>query len=307
MSDAEAPIIGIDIGGTKCALSTLNNGRVVEVERFATGSPGETLPRIYGWLENHTDPETPPKIGISCGGPLDESRGLILSPPNLPGWDAVPIVEEIEKRTGGQARLMNDANAGALAEWRFGAGKGARHLVFLTCGTGFGAGLVLNGQIYSGANGNAGEIGHVRLSPEGPVGYGKAGSAEGWCSGGGLTQYAQAHAAALRKALSLPEGTDIVARHVGEAAALGCPEALELLTTFGQRLGQTLSILIDLLNLDTIVIGSIFVRCESWLRPPMEAVIAQEALPQNAAACRIVPAALGEAIGNYAAIAAAPE
>ena len=304
---ADAPLIGIDIGGTKCAISTLRDGLVVEEERFATGSPAETLPRIYLWLETHADLTNPPRIGISCGGPLDESKGLILSPPNLPGWDAIPIVEELEKRTGGRARLMNDANAGALAEWRFGAGQGARNLAFLTCGTGFGAGLVLDGRIYSGANGNAGEIGHLRLTPDGPVGYGKAGSAEGWCSGGGLTQYAQAHAAALRKALSLPDDTAIVARHVGEAAAIGCPEALELLTVFGQRLGQALALLIDLLNLDTIVIGSIFVRCERWLRPPMEAVIAKEALPQNAAACRLVPATLGEAIGNYAAIAAAPE
>ncbi len=116
---------------------------------------------------------------------------MILSPPNLPGWDQIPITEWVRDATGLPAWLLNDADAGALAEWRFGAGRGCQNMVFLTFGTGFGAGLILNGRLYSGIDDGAGEIGHVRISPTGPVGYGKAGSLEGFCSGGGIAQLAR--------------------------------------------------------------------------------------------------------------------
>ena len=97
-------------------------------------------------------------MGISCGGPLDASSGVILSPPNLPGWDNVKIVQMIEEKFGVPCGLQNDANACALAEWRFGAGKGTKNMIFLTFGTGMGAGLILDGKLYAGTNGMAGEI-----------------------------------------------------------------------------------------------------------------------------------------------------
>src|SRR5690606_15592063 len=129
-------------------------------------------------------------IGISCGGPLDSRRGVILSPPNLPGWDRIPVVEVFQQAFKVPVALQNDANAGALAEWLWGAGRGSHNMIFLTFGTGMGAGLILNGQLYSGTNDLAGEVGHIRLAPDGPVGYGKAGSFEGFCSGGGIKQLA---------------------------------------------------------------------------------------------------------------------
>lgn len=127
-------------------------------------------------------------VGISCGGPLDPVRGIIQSPPNLPGWCDVPITEIVRAKTGVPVFLQNDANACALAEWRFGAGRGTQNMVFLTFGTGLGAGIIVNGGILNGASGMAGECGHVRLASDGPVGYGKAGSFEGFCSGGGLAR-----------------------------------------------------------------------------------------------------------------------
>ena len=122
--------IGIDIGGTKCAVILGDeNLNIIKKVRFDTTTRDETLERIYSEVAEL------PKcrgIGISCGGPLDEERGVILSPPNLPGWDEVHIVEELERRFGMPAALVNDANACAIAEYSFGAGKGSRNMVFLT-------------------------------------------------------------------------------------------------------------------------------------------------------------------------------
>ncbi len=298
-------ILGLDIGGTKCAVSVLDPEQgVVEVLRIPTTTKDETLGRLYQELASQSA-TCPVVVGISCGGPLDEVNGLICSPPNLPDWENVPIVAEVTECVGGPAFLMNDANAGTLAEWIDGAGQGAQHMAFLTCGTGLGAGLILNGQLYSGRSGQAGELGHLRLTPEGPVGYGKAGSAEGWCSGGGLAHMAEEVGPSLRETLNLPAGHPLTARHVGEAAAAGNPEALHLFETFGRRLGLTLSLLIDLLNLDTIVIGSLFARCEKWIRPAMEDCLRQESLPSSLQDCRICASQLGESIGNVAAIRAA--
>ena len=188
--------IGYDIGGTKCAVSL---GRVegermkiLDKAQFPTqGAPEDVLSQMADCAEGLLKKRglsfrDVASAGISCGGPLDSVRGVVLSPPNLPGWDAIPAVEILEKRTGVSTKLQNDANACAVAEWKFGAGRGSRNMVFLTFGTGLGAGLILDGRLYCGASDMAGEVGHIRLAEDGPVGYGKPGSAEGFCSGGGI-------------------------------------------------------------------------------------------------------------------------
>jgi glucokinase len=298
-------VIGIDIGGTKCALSLLGNGgEIHEIERFPTLDLTGTLARFKDAIAC-AQPGPEPLFGISCGGPLDTGRGLILSPPNLPGWDRVPIAEELTATFGGRAFLMNDANACALAEWQFGAGRGCRNMIFLTCGTGMGGGLILNGQLYEGATGNAGEVGHIRLSTEGPLGYGKAGSFEGFCSGGGIARLARSRLSSeAGPAWAFPP-ENISARKIAEAAFQGEPLAREILGEAGRRLGQGLAILIDTLNPERIVIGGIFPRCRELLAPSMEAALKKETLASSLAACAIVPALLGETIGSHGAIAAA--
>src|SRR6185312_2481782 len=184
-------IIGLDIGGTKCAVSVPDGAdRVREVARFATTDVRGTLDRFYVEIAK-LKPGRGTVFGVSCGGPLDSKQGLILSPPNLPGWDRIAICALLTEKFGGRAFLMNDANACALAEWQFGAGRGCQSMMFLTMGTGMGAGLILDGHLYEGITGNAGEVGHMRLAPDGPVGFGKAGSFEGFCSGGGIAQIAR--------------------------------------------------------------------------------------------------------------------
>lgn len=304
-------LMGIDIGGTKCAVTVgTHTGEVVAKERIPTTDVETTLKAIQKSIGRFRDTYEIEACGISCGGPLDEREGLILSPPNLPGWDEIPIVGMVSYELDYiPVALRNDANACAMAEWRFGAGKGTENMVFLTFGTGLGAGIILGGRLISGTNGNAGEAGHLRLRKNGPVGYGKEGSFEGFCSGGGLAQLGRM-AADEAKAQGTPVPWDapkIDVATMAEAARQGDPFAKGVFELCGRRLGEGLAVLVDLLNPERIVIGSIFARCEDLLRAPMEETLRREALPEALKVCTVVPAALGEAIGDQAALAVAME
>lgn len=314
-------IAGLDIGGTKCAVSLGRTGtdgvELLARESFPTPtSPAAALEQLGAMLERllaeHAG-ETLAAIGISCGGPLDSARGLVLSPPNLPGWDGIDAVGPFRRRFGVPVALQNDANACALAEWKWGAGRGCRHMVFLTFGTGMGAGLILNGQLYAGANDMAGEIGHMRMEPDGPVGYGKAGSFEGFCSGGGIAQLAATMAAEqLRSGGEAPafcrsesELAHITTLKVAEAAQQGDSLALRIFRIVGDQLGKGLAVLVDVLNPERIVIGSIYGRQQSLLEPVMMESLRRESLAIALSACRIVPAGLGERVGDFAAMSVA--
>lgn len=311
-------ILGFDIGGTKCAVTTAcwdgENIRLLRKDSCPTDltiAPEQMIGKLMAMADAILE-DTPDAIGVSCGGPLNSQTGVILGPPNLPGWDHVKITAQLEAHYGIPAKLQNDANACAVAEWKFGAGKGCRNMVFMTFGTGLGAGLILDGRLYCGTNDNAGEAGHIRLAPTGPVGYGKAGSFEGFCSGGGLAQLG--HAIAVEKAkegicpLYYKEGMtpkDITAKSIAEAAYAGDETAKEVYRICGEHLGKGLSILIDILNPERIILGSIFTRCTDLIWPAARQVIAREALSPAAECCQVLPAALGEHIGDYAAIATA--
>jgi glucokinase len=316
---AEKVWVGVDIGGTKTAV-------------VVSAAP----PEIAGRKEFATEPENGPEralkhiaasirellseagatgihaIGVSCGSPLDRVRGIIQQPPNLPTWIDVPIKARLEKEFGALCSLENDANAGAVAEYRHGAGQGSRTMIFVTMGTGFGAGVVIEGRLFHGVTDSAGEIGHVRLTRKGPVGYNKAGSVEGWASGGGIAQVAReavqkAESEGIKTALSAVLETTgrVSAKDIAEAAERGDSVALEILRQTGERTGEALAILIDLFNPDRIVMGGIAMRLGDLIFAPARQVIAREALPHAAAVCRIVGAQLNERIGDVAAICVA--
>lgn len=302
--------IGIDIGGSKCAVILGNeNGTVIKKIRFDTGSPNETLNRI---ISETAEIGSASAIGISCGGPLNSAKGIIMSPPNLVGWDDIHIVKMLEDKLGIPAFLQNDADACALAEWRFGAGVGTQNMVFLTFGTGLGAGLILNGALYTGACGCAGEVGHIRLADYGPVGFGKQGSFEGFCSGSGIAQLGQTMAREMfQQGLHpsfCPSPDDINAinaKTIAEYAADGCEDAVAVYTQSAKMLGKGLAVIIDILNPEMIVIGSVFARCESLFRDEMQKYIDSECLALSSRTCKVVPALLGESIGDVAAISVA--
>lgn len=303
--------IGIDIGGTKCAvLLGDENGKIIKKIRFETVGKDETLSKIFAAVAEMGPCSS---IGISCGGPLDEKNGIILSPPNLPGWDEVHIVDMLQERFGVPAKIMNDANACAIAEWKFGAGVGTENMIFMTFGTGLGAGLILNGKLYAGSTGFAGEVGHIRLAEFGPAGYGKCGSFEGFCSGGGLREIGRTIA---REYIQRGETPSFIANasletftvaEMAAAARSGDACAIEAFKTCSQMLGKGLAIVCDILNPEVVVIGSVYARCRDLMENDTRYWLEKEALPAVASNVKILPAALGEQIGDLAAISVAME
>jgi glucokinase len=311
--------LGLDVGGTKCSVVVGDNTFAIKKKIvFETRTERGYQLILSDFKDNirlllrEFQGFNLKRIGISCGGPLDSKKGLINSPPNLPGWDRVPVIKIFSEEFGVETALQNDANACALAEWLMGAGRGTSNMIFLTFGTGMGGGLILNGRLYSGTNDLGGEVGHIRLAKDGPVGFGKAGSFEGYCSGGGIAQLAKSVVSErLKKGMPVdfcPTAdriSEIDTRMVAQAAVAGDPVAYEIIRTSSEYLGQGLSILIDILNPECIVIGSIYARNELLFKSLIEPVLRREAIPAALEVCRIVPAELGDSIGDYAALCVA--
>lgn len=280
--------LGIDIGGTKCAVVLGNeNGEIYKKISFETTDYETTISKILKICDELFE-ENVLAIGVSCGGPLNSKRGVILSPPNLPGWDNVPIVDILKNKYNRPAFLNNDANACAIAEWKWGNAKGYDNVVFLTCSTGMGAGLILNGMPYSGSCDMAGEVGHIRLHSRGHIGYHKKGSFEGCCSGGGIAQYGI--------------GT---AKEIAQAAQNGDKVAIECYKKFGWDLGRGIAYIVDILNPEVVVIGSIYQRAQDLIEKYMYQTLNKEALHESLAGLKILPAKLGDNIGDMAALGVA--
>jgi glucokinase len=301
-------IVGLDIGGTKTAVVLGDRwGRTLDRVEFATHTEWGFRP-VFEELCRHLDDvrsraqeagRPPGAVSVSIGGPLEIEPGIIHSPPNLPGWDNIPLKRMLAERFGLPVYVEHDGNAGALAEWYFGAARGARNVIFLTMGTGFGGGLILNGQLYRGTCDLAGEVGHLRLADDGPVAYGKPGSWEAFCAGAGI-----ARLAARRFPKRWAEGR-VTARDIADLAGAGDPDALAVLAETGRWLGRGLAMLLDVLNPEVIVIGSLAVRLGELVLAPARDELRREALPGAVAACRILPAALGERLGDVASLCAA--
>lgn len=306
-------IIGIDIGGTKTSVSLSDYElNIINKEKFKTSSSLKTLNKIleiikeyklkYGEISN---------IGISCGGPLSSSKGVIICPPNLPNWKNIEIVKFFYDNLNIPVKLENDANACAIAEYLWGAGKNANNMAFLTFGTGLGAGLILNNKLYRGSSDMAGEIGHIRLNETGPTGYNKAGSFEGFCSGGGIAELCKIRMQEKRENESVREFIELVndrtvsAEILADAVKFGNKFAISIFEESAFYLGKGISILIDILNLDKIIIGGIYSRMESFFRNIVLSVIKEEALKYSADFCSIEPSFFGEKIGDYSALAVA--
>ena len=310
--------IGVDIGGTKTAVVISSEPPAmlerIEFPTLPAQGPERAIELIKQSIHKLIESSGISTaalggIGVSCGGPLDQAAGVIQAPPNLATWVDVPITSILSDEFGLPCRLENDANAGAVAEHRFGAGQGTNHMIFLTMGTGFGAGIITDGRLLSGARGQAGEIGHVRLTASGPTGYNKDGSVEGWVSGGGIAQVAYREVgAAMRSgeisvlADELQANGTLTGKDIADAATKGDILAHRLIHSTGLRLGEALAILVDLFNPERIVIGGLAMRLGESLLAPARQVMHREALPASAKICQVVPAALGEQIGDVSAI-----
>lgn len=262
-------ILGIDVGGTKTAvLLGTREGEVLQRREFPSQAQRGFQALYDDIVACAADFGGYAEIGVSIGGPVDWQRGIVQSPPNLPGWDDIPLSTLLGERFGKPCYVEHDGKTGALAEWMFGAGRGCSDMVFLTLGTGLGAGVIANGQLLRGAANCAGEVGHWRIADDGPPAYGKRGSWEGLSSGSGLAQH-------------------------GDIALAG------------RALGKGLALLIDLLAPERIVLGNLARRLGGAFVDPALDVIREEALPALARRCSVVVSELGDAIGDVAALSAA--
>jgi glucokinase len=300
-------IIGFDVGGSKIAVVEGGNDATI-YQRAAipdhVGKPlAETLDAMCAAAvqlraQAETAGRTVGAVSVSIGGPLEIERGVILSPPNLPGWDSVPLKDILAERLGLPVYVEHDGNAGALAELVFGAGVGKRNVIFLTLGTGLGAGIILDGSIYRGTTDTAGEVGFIHVADDTPVAYGKAGTWEGVCSGAGLVKLAHWRYPGRWSEDVTPR--DLIAEALG-----GMSEAEALVAEMGEWLGKGCAILVNTLNPQTIIVGTLGVVLGERLLAPARRALAEYALPVSAAACEMVPSRLGDSLGDIAALMAA--
>jgi len=307
-------LLGFDIGGTKmAAVLGTTEGEIVDRRQFPSSCTPESardqfITHARALIAAHPD-LTIRACGISSPGPMSSSRGLLLDPPNMPGWRNVPMKQWVIEALNLPTAMENDANAGALAEWRWGFRSEVRNLIYLTCGTGMGSGLILDGRLYRGREDLAGEVGHIRLRPLGPVGFYKAGSLEGLTAGPAL-----GHLARLRRQErhppsrldTLPE-LEVTGQTVGEAALAGDALAQEVVLESAGYLGEACALLIDLLNPERISLGSTARRLGSFYIEAVRAAARREAIPAAFEACTIDGARLGERVQDLAAIAIARE
>ncbi|MGL5903376.1 MAG: ROK family protein [Cetobacterium sp.] len=309
--------IGIDIGGTKIATVVADeNFNILNKMKFLTNevkAPMKTIEKIIENIKSQIlflkiEEDEILGIGISCGGPLNSKEGIILSPPNLPGWDRIEIVKILKKSFETKVYLQNDANASALAEWKLGSGKGSENMIFLTFGTGMGAGLILNNKHYSGKQDCAGEVGHIKLSENGPIGFGKKGSFEGYCSGSGIVKLGKifleeevrvGYSGVLKEKY---QNNSVEAKDILKLASEGEILSKKIVQQSAKKLGEGLAILIDMLNPEVIVIGSIYSRCENLFENEVKTILEKECLTLSLDNCKILPAKLNENVGDLAAL-----
>ncbi|HXH23464.1 MAG TPA: ROK family protein [Dehalococcoidia bacterium] len=298
----EGLIGAIDLGGTKIlSIVAGEDMRVVGRDQRPTGAddgPESVLERMVESLRAAAAGRPLRAIGVSTPGPCDVERGMVTNAPNLPGWREIPLARRMSEAFGLPAWIENDANAAAIAEHRLGSGRGKSHLVLVALGTGIGGGLIIDGRIYHGASGAAGEIGHMQLVPGGPpCGCGRYGCLEALASGSALARTAAAlvdlfpHSVLGR--ISREEGTPPSALTLETAAARGDPHARHAIHQAGLYLGAGLTNLVDIFNPEVVAISGNLRKLDGYLSTAID-VVRREAFRQAARDARIVETELGD-------------
>lgn len=295
--------LGLDIGGTKSAaiIGTSSGNLPERIEWLSNAKSGheQMLAGIIGNAEKMIVkyPEIS-SIGVSIGGPMDAKNGIIQSPPNLPGWDNIPLKRILEEKLSLPVHVDHDAGACTLAEYYWGSAKGLHSVVYLTCGTGFGIGIVIDGKIYYGAQGHNCEIGHARYAAEGPVAFGKAGSFESYCAGASLGKIASWK---FPDVWSKPPTSE----EIGKLAEAGNCEALQVVEINARAVGMACSLIADMLYPDIIILGSLANHLGKRWIDKVKSVFHDEVLLDAGKVCKITPSVLGKQLQDYSAIAVA--
>ena len=314
MPDLSRPVGAIDLGGTsvRAAVVDANGG----VAGFVSGSteasrgPDAVIERIVATLHDalaraSVDISELVAVGIGAPGPLDWETGVIHEAPNLPGWRDVPLVARVAEAAGLPTFLENDANAAALAECQYGVGRGSRNMLYVTVSTGVGGGLILDGDLWHGAHGSAGEFGHMTVDFDGPLcDCGNRGCVEVLASGPDIAAWVGEQIAASRASV-LAGRSDLTGRDVVEAAQQGDELAVCALARAGRAVGFGVINVAHLVNLDMAVIGGGIANAGALLFDPLRATVRPHLLESTAPNLRIEPWSLGENVGLLGAAAAA--
>jgi len=264
-------VVGVDIGGTKVAAGLVDrNGEIktqIRTPMMARGEGSEGLAAVVAAIDLLLDHDVKARplvrgIGICAPGPLDPATGVVINPPNVPCWRNFPLAAEIEKVYQVPVKVENDANAAALAEAYWGAGRGYRHIFYAGIGTGIGTGIVCDGRIYNGRTGAAAEGGHMSIDYHGPLcGCGKPGCIEILAAGPAIARRARAKLASEKTSastiLALAKGNieAVTSEMVGHAYAGGDQLAKQILQETVKLLSLWLSNIVDLLEPDVIIVG----------------------------------------------------
>jgi glucokinase len=293
----ELPVLAIDLGGTKIAAALISSDNRVTDKAHSLTLVSEGLQpvtsRIFSMIDrllsqSNTDPARLYGIAIAAAGAIDTDKGLITSSPNFPGWINVPLRDMVRKRYGVDTRLVNDASAAALAEHRLGAGRGAANLIYITVSTGIGGGIIVNGELYSGTSGCAGEIGHMTIDANGPeCNCGNVGCLEVLASGTAVAGEAKRRI----KQGGQSRLTDIVSGDLEGITA----EKVAMAAQGGDRLAM--ENLVNIFNPEMIIVGGGLSKMGELLLGPAREVVRQRAFPLCAGAVRIVTTGLGDDAG----------
>lgn len=327
-------VVGVDLGGTQIRVAVLQGAKLLSRVDSLTGEdpgPDRIIPRIYCAIQQALDKadtrfDQIAGIGIGAAGPLDSRTGVLFAPPNLPGWDHVPLHDIFKEHYSVPVFVENDANAACLGEYMFGAGYGCQNMVYLTISTGIGGGVIVNGRIMGGTSGTAGELGHMTIDWRGErCNCGNTGCLESIASGTAIARRANEaiargvdfftvassepeHAAAVLGRLALPpyehnitnksrKQAHIDAQVVAQAAKAGVPAACAIIRDAAEALGVGLVNIIHLFNPDMIILGGGVTQMGPLLMEPALQVVQERAMSVPSMAVRIVQAQLGVDVG----------
>jgi glucokinase len=314
----ETWFIGIDLGGTKIGTGLVNQRGELAAWDYqlteAVQGRDAVIRRMLSAVrqviqEAGHDPTTISGVGIGSPGPLDIPAGMLLDPPNLPTLHNLPLRQIVQDALGIPTYLENDANAAAIGEYLYGAGQGTRQMIYVTASTGIGGGLILNGQIYHGATGGGGEIGHMTIVPQGPhCGCGNRGCLEAMASGTAIAREGQERVSrgvpTLIADLADPV-SGISAKTVVQAMEQGDPYATDIVLEAMHYLGIGMANLVNLFNPEVIVIGGGLTNLGDTLLDPVRRTIDLRAFPAASRQVRVTLAQLGADVGIIGAAGSA--
>ena len=282
-------ILSIDIGGTRFRVAVAKpDGTLVKVVRRSTDTSGGAewmIEQVESIADDLIGTYPVKAIGVGFGGPVDYSRQRIVNSTHVPGWDNVPLPGLLESRFGLPAIVDNDANVGALGETTYGAGKGLKTVVYYTISTGIGGGVIIDGSIYRGANGNAGELGHVPILKEGPVcACGNSGCLEALCSGPAIG----------RRGGRRLKRRGMTAREVFDEARAGNRDALQIVSDTVTYLSMGIASTINAFAPEAVIVGGGVSRAGKTLFEPLRQAVTERVMPVHRSDVRILQAKRGD-------------